>query len=200
MTEQQQTRASLIVRLADGRDERAWSQFVEIYAPLVFHFARRRGLQEADAADVTQEVLAAASRALARGQYDRRKGTFRGWLLTIARNETSTLLAAGQRREQPGGGTAAQVRLASVAAQDEDASWEADYEQRLFAWAAERVKSEVHAATWRAFERTAIDRASGETVAAELGMSIGAVYLAKSRVMKRLRELVRQIDDAEEPV
>lgn len=199
MIEQHQTRGSLIVRLADGRDARDWEEFVEIYAPLVFRFARRRGLQEADAADVTQEVLSAASRALKRGKYDRRRGTFRGWLLTIARNEVHTLLASRQRREQAGGGTTAQVRMAAVAAEEEDASWEADYEQRLLAWAAERVKEEVQPATWRAFERTALEQASGETVAAELGISIGAVYLAKSRVMKRLRELVREIDDAGAP-
>ena len=198
MTEQYQTRGSLIVRLADGRDARDWEEFVEIYAPLVFHFARRRGLQEADAADVTQEVLSAASRALKRGKYDRRKGTFRGWLFTIARNEVYTLLASRQRGEQASGGTTAQLRLSAVAEKEEEASWEADYEQRLLAWAAECVKGEVQPATWRAFERTALDRASGETVAAELGLSIGAVYLAKSRVMKRLRELVRQIEDAEE--
>src|SRR5262245_32320345 len=199
MTEQHQTRGSLIVRLADGRDARDWEQFVEIYAPLVFHFARRRGLQEADAADVTQEVLSAASRALKGGRYDHRKGTFRGWLFTIARNEVHTLLASRQRREQACGGTAAQLQLAAVAEDEEDTTWEAEYEQRLLAWAAERVKGEVQPATWRAFERTALDRASGEMVAAELGMSIGAVYLAKSRVMKRLRELVREIDDAGGP-
>lgn len=188
------TRASLILRLADGRDAESWGQFVEIYAPLVFQLACRRGLQQADAADVTQEVLSAVSRAMSRGQYAAGKGTFRGWLLTIARNEVNTALAGRQRREAAGGGTTAQLDLAALPAPDEAAAWETDYQQRLFAWAAERVKEEVQPATWRAFERTAIDRASGDAVAAELGMTIAAVYLAKSRVMKRLREIVREIE------
>jgi RNA polymerase sigma-70 factor (ECF subfamily) len=132
---------------------------------------------------------------MSRGQYAAGKGTFRGWLLTIARNEVNTALAGRQRREAAGGGTTAQLDLAALPAPDEAAAWETDYQQRLFAWAAERVKEEVQPATWRAFERTAIDRASGDAVAAELGMTIAAVYLAKSRVMKRLREIVREIED-----
>jgi RNA polymerase sigma-70 factor (ECF subfamily) len=185
----------LILRLADGCDGRSWAQFVDIYAPLVFQFARRRGLQDADAADVAQEVLSAVSRAMSRGQYRPGQGTFRGWLLTIARNEVHSLLAARQRREQPGGGTAAQLELASLPAAEEIATWEADHEQRLLAWAAERVKAEVQPATWLAFQRTAIERASGETVAAELGLTVAAVYLAKSRVMKRLRVVVREVEE-----
>jgi len=195
VTDSPPTRGSLILRLADGLDARAWGQFVDIYTPLVFQFARRRGLQDADAADVAQEVLSAVSRAMSRGQYAAGKGTFRGWLLTIARNEVHSLLASRQRREQPGGGTTGQLQLDAVPAAEEVAAWEADHEQRLFAWAAERVKSEVQPATWLAFQRTAIDRASGESVAAELGLTVAAVYLAKSRVMKRLRELVREVEE-----
>lgn len=152
-------------------------------------------MQEADAADITQEVLSSVSRAIGRGQYAAGKGTFRGWLLTIARNEINSVLASRQRREQAGGGTTAQLHLAAVPAPEEASAWEADYEHRLLAWAAERVQTEVQPTTWQAFQRTAIDRVSGEAVAAELGMTIAAVYLAKSRVMKRLRELVREVDD-----
>ena len=194
MSDSPHTRGSLILRLAAGGDSRAWDRFVEIYAPLVFQFARRRGLQDADAADVTQEVLSSVSRAMYRGKYDAGQGSFRGWLLTIARNEVNSLLASRKRREQPGGGTAAQIQLAALPAPEEASAWDSDYEQRLFAWAAEQVKSEVQPATWLAFQRTALDRASGEAVAAELGMSIAAVYLAKCRVMKRLREIVQEVD------
>jgi RNA polymerase sigma-70 factor (ECF subfamily) len=118
-------------------------------------------------------------------------------LLTIARNEVNSLLAARQRRGQPGGGTTVQVQLAAVAAPEEDDSWDADYQQRLYGWAAERVRAEVQPATWLAFQRTALEGASGEAVARETGQSVAAVYLAKSRVMKRLRELVRSVDESE---
>jgi RNA polymerase sigma factor (sigma-70 family) len=195
MSDTPHTRGSLILRLAGGRDSRAWDQFVEIYAPLVFQLACRRGLQDADAADITQEVLVNVSRAMAHGKYRAGEGTFRGWLLTIARNEIHSLLAARQRREQAGGGTTAQLQLAALPAPEETAAWDRDYEQRLFAWAAQRVQAEVQPATWRAFQRTALDRTSGEAVAAELGMTLAAVYLAKSRVMKRLREAVREVED-----
>src|SRR5262245_61410540 len=81
------TRLSLLVRLRDARDDGAWAQFVELYAPLVFGFARKHGLQDADAADLTQDVLQAVSGAIQRLDYDSRRGSFRGWLFTVARNK-----------------------------------------------------------------------------------------------------------------
>lgn len=191
------TNPSLIVRLAAADDRLAWAQFVEIYAPLVFAFAQRRGLQDADAADVVQQVLTRVADAFRRGKYDRSRGLFRGWLLTIARHEVSDALAARARREQSRGGTTAQHVLRSVP-EPNDASgddWDREYEQRLLAWAAERVRAEVQPATWQAFWETTVLRRSGQDVAHALGMSVAAVYLAKSRVMKRLRELVQDIDE-----
>ena len=197
MSESPPTRQTLILRLAAGDDRPAWDEFVEIYAPLVFEFARRRGLQDADAADVTQEVLASVSDAFRRRKYDRSRGAFRGWLLTIARNEVSDCLARQSRRPPAAGGTAAQAALANLPAAADVADWDRECQQRLFAWAADRVKSEVQPATWQAFEYTAIDGRSGQEVAANLGLTLAAVYLAKSRVMKRLRELVQEIDGVE---
>src|SRR5438552_1369435 len=85
MPESPQTRASLLVRLRDGHDREAWRQFVDLYAPLVYGFARRRGLQDADAADLMQDVLRAVSGAAGRLDYDPAKGTFRSWLFTVTR-------------------------------------------------------------------------------------------------------------------
>src|SRR5947208_6425875 len=96
------TRPSLLVRLRDARDELAWSQFVELYAPLVYGFARKHGLQDADAADLTQEVLQAVSGGIRRFDYDPRRGSFRGWLFTVVRNKLCDSAAA---RERPGRGT-----------------------------------------------------------------------------------------------
>jgi len=201
MSDSQPTRQTLLLRLAGGDDRRAWEQFVEIYAPLVFQFARRRGLQDSDAADVVQEVLISVADAFRRRKYDRSRGAFRGWLLTIARNEVSDWLTARARRHEPIGGTTAQQALGNLAsdgkvASDGDAAaWDHDYQERLFVWAADRVQSEVQPATWQAFWQTTIDQRSGQEVAAALEMTVAAVYLAKSRVMKRLRELVHEIDD-----
>jgi len=92
MTTSPHTRPSLLVRIRDAADREAWRQFVELYAPLVYRFARRRGLQDADAADLTQDVLQAVARSSGRLEYDPRRGTFRGWLFTVDRNKLHTFL------------------------------------------------------------------------------------------------------------
>jgi RNA polymerase sigma factor (sigma-70 family) len=195
MRDSPSTNPSLIVRLAAADDRLAWAQFVEIYAPLVFAFAQRRGLQDADAADVVQQVLKRVADAFRRGKYDCSRGLFRGWLLTIARHEVSDALAARARREQARGGTTIQQTLGNVPQPEDDANWDRAYDERLLAWAADHVRNEVQPQTWQAFWETTMTRRSGQDVAAALGMSVAAVYLAKSRVMKRLRELVQEIDD-----
>ena len=94
MTDSAPTRQTLLLRLAGGDDRQAWEQFVEIYAPLVFQFARRRGLQDSDAADVVQEVLISVAEAFRRRKYDRSRGAFRGWLLSEAAEDARRLRQA----------------------------------------------------------------------------------------------------------
>src|SRR5437763_1051653 len=103
------TRPSLLVRIRDSRDREAWSQFVDVYAPLVYGFARKRGLQDADAADLSQDVLRAVAGAAARFEYDPERGSFRGWLLTVVRNKLRNFLAARARHHQGSGDTSAQA-------------------------------------------------------------------------------------------
>src|SRR5579871_1074582 len=95
------TRASLLARLDDPEDRLAWQQFVDLYGSLVYGFARQRGLQDADAADLTQEVFLAVAQAANRWQYDPRQGTFRGWLFGITRNKVARFVQ--RRRSQPQG-------------------------------------------------------------------------------------------------
>ncbi len=90
------TRPSLLLRIRDARDAAAWSQFVELYAPLVYGFARKHGLQDADAADLTQDVLRAVARSARSLEYDPRRGTFRGWPFTIVRHKLRNLLTLAQ--------------------------------------------------------------------------------------------------------
>src|SRR3954451_8863264 len=101
------TRASLLVRIRDGGDHDAWKQFVGVYAPVVYGFARKRGLQDADAADVMQEVLRSVAGAAARLEYDPKRGSFRGWLYTVARNKIFNFLEAGRHRLGRGSGDSA---------------------------------------------------------------------------------------------
>ncbi len=189
------TRASLLVRIRDARDQEAWRQFVRIYAPVVYGYARERGLQDADAADLTQEVLRAVSAAAGRLNYDPKRGSFRGWLFTVAHHKVYDLLAQQRRQGRGTGGADGQERLEAQPARDEDkALWDREYEQRLFNWAAEQVREHFHDSTWQAFWQTAVDGKSGKEVAEHLGMTVAAVYLAKSRVMARLRVQIQQLD------
>src|SRR5436189_3921558 len=103
MQESPATRASLLVRLRDGGDGGAWQEFVRLYAPIIYGFARKRGLQDADAADLMQDVLRSVSSAIGRLDYDRGQGTFRGWLFTITRNKIFNFLSARRIRPQASG-------------------------------------------------------------------------------------------------
>jgi RNA polymerase sigma factor (sigma-70 family) len=188
------TRLSLLVRLRDARDDGAWSQFVELYAPLVFGFARKHGLQDADAADLTQDVLQAVSGGIRRLDYDAGRGSFRGWLFTVARNKLRNFLAAQRRPGRATGDSAAQQRFEELPAREEEQSawWDQEYERRVFAWAAEQARGAFRDSTWQAFWQTAVEGKTGPEVARMLGMTVAAVYLAKGRVMERLKAIIRE--------
>ena len=197
MSDAPATRLSLLVRLCDARDDAAWSQFVEIYAPLVYGFARKHGLQDADAADLTQDVLQAVSGGIRNFDYDPRRGTFRGWLFTVVRNKMRNFLAVQDRPGRGSGDTDAQQRLQELPARENDQSawWDEEYERRVFAWAAEQARGAFSEATWQAFWQTAIEGKTGPQAAQVLGLSVAAVYLAKGRVMNRLKDIIRQTLD-----
>jgi RNA polymerase sigma factor (sigma-70 family) len=189
------TRASLLVRLRDPHDTDAWRQFVGLYASVVYGYARKRGLQDADAADLMQEVFRSVAAAAGRLDYDPKRGTFRGWLYTVTRNKLYTFLSGRKRHARGSGDTDAQERLEEQTAPDDAAAlWDREYERRAFAWAAEQVRGEFQPATWRAFWLTAVEGKSAKEAGAEVRLSPGAVYVAKSRVLARLRERIQQLE------
>jgi len=188
MQESPATRASLLVRLRDGGDSEAWQEFVHLYAPIIYGFARKRGLQDADAADLMQEVLRSLSSAARRLEYDPARGTFRGWLFTVTRNKVFNFLESRSKRVLGTGDSNTQRRLEQHAgSEDLSADWEADYQRTLAAQAMARVKGEFQPATWDAFMLTAVEGRQPAQVAARVGLSVGAIYVAKSRVIARLR-------------
>lgn len=191
------TRASLLVCIRDGHDADAWRQFVALYAPVVYGFARKRGLQDADAADLMQEVLRSVAGAAGRLDYDPDRGSFRGWLYTVTRNKIYNFLSAHRQVVRGSGDSDAQQRLEEQAAPEEDVSalWDREYERRLSALAMERVRGEFQEATWRAFWLTAVDGRAAREAGDALGMSPGAVYVAKSRVLARLKEEIRLLQE-----
>jgi RNA polymerase sigma factor (sigma-70 family) len=195
MLESPLTRASLLVRLRDGHDREAWRQFVELYAPLVYGFARRRGLQDADAADLMQDVLRAVSGAAARLEYDPAKGTFRSWLFTVTRNKLYNFLNHNKRQVQAAGDSGTHRLLDEQPGADgQEQQWEQEYRRQLSARAMDAVRGEFQEATWRAFWLTAVENRPAKEVGIELGMSPGAVYVARSRVVARLREQIQQLE------
>ena len=190
------TRASLLLRIRDSQDRLAWGEFVRVYAPLVHAYGRRRGLQDSDAADLTQEVLHRVSRASAGFEYDPAKGSFRGWLLAVTRNELRKLAARNARQATGAGDTDVHRFLEQEAdASDEDA-WRREYRWNLFQWAANKVRGEFRDPTWQAFWRTAVLANAIDQVARDLGISPGAVYVARSRVTARIRQEIEAVEEA----
>jgi RNA polymerase sigma-70 factor (ECF subfamily) len=191
------TRPSLLVRLRDLQDRQAWGQFVDVYAPLIYGFVRKRGLQDADAADLTQACLRQVAARVGSFEYDPRRGTFRGWLFTIVRNKLRDFRDRPRHLGRGSGDPRVQRYLEARAAPeaDEAAAWERDYRRGLLAWAADQVRPQVQEATWQAFWQTAVEGRPGREVAGRLGLTTAAVYLARSRVMARLRALVREVQE-----
>jgi RNA polymerase sigma-70 factor (ECF subfamily) len=193
------TRYSLLLRIADPQNHAAWLEFVAIYEPLVYRVARRRGLQDADARDLCQEVFRAVAGVAHRWEPDPARGSFRGWLSRVARNLTLNALRTQRRRGQASGDSDL-ARLIDLQPADDERSREIDneYRRRLFELAAEAIEPQFTRTTWQAFWQTAVLSREVSRVAAELGISPGAVYIAKSRVLARLRERVSQLAGEEE--
>lgn len=190
------TRPSLVIRIRDPHDKRAWSEFVEIYEPLVYRIVRKKGFQDADANELTQQVLMAVASAVDRFEPDPEKGSFRGWLFRIARNLMINFVARERRHPLASGDTAVQRLLEELPSRSlHSAEFDEEYSLQVFEWAAEQVKKELRPATWSAFWLTSVEGRCVSEVADELGMTRGAVYVARSRTMARLRGKIEALED-----
>jgi RNA polymerase sigma-70 factor (ECF subfamily) len=182
------TSASLLLRIKE-RDPAAWERFVRLYTPLVYHWCRRAGLAEDDAADVGQEVFATVARLIPDFQYRHVRGTFRGWLWSITRSRVSDFLRREQNQPQAVGDVLKRLAQTAAEAGDGQEAIEAEDEERFLLWrAAEMVRRAVEEKTWAAFWRVAVEGEWPADVAADLGLSVNSVYLARVRIVARLRE------------
>ncbi|MFT5328589.1 MAG: RNA polymerase sigma factor (sigma-70 family) [Planctomycetaceae bacterium] len=191
-----ETRPSLLLRLRNPQDEQAWREFLEIYEPLIERLSRRRGLQHADARELVQEVLLAVSGAIDRWDPDEAKGSFRGWLSTITRNLTINLLKR-EGRHTRGTGDSEFARLMNEQPDpvgENTALFDLEYRRRLFQFAAEHVQEQFEEATWQAFWKTSVEQQPLVDVCEELGLSRGAIYVARSRVMAKLRIHIEKLE------
>ena len=180
------TSASLLMRIRNGRDGDAWDDFVGVYAPLVRRYCLRKGLQEADAADVAQEVMLRVSQSIGTFEYSAERGRFRSWLGVIMANEIASNWTRTKRLP-----TGAYPETSVP-----DSGWHQEFTDHVLGLAVDRIREEYDAKSWSVFEATWLRREPPVEVAATQGMAIHAVYVWKSRILKRLEaEVMRLAED-----
>ena len=186
------TRVSLIEKLCDHQDNVAWTEFANLYGPVIYAYGLKRGLQSADATDLTQDVLQIVMDSVTKFQY-RQPGSFRGWLFTITLNRIRRRHVLAQRQIAGSGRTTVAQALGNHAKEEQD--WDQQLQMHLFHWAAEQIRSEFQENSWQAFWQTSVEQQPAAKVAEQLKMSVGSVYVAKSRIIKRIREKVAYAQD-----
>lgn len=188
------TSATMLSKLRNTDNQSAWNQFAQIYRPAVYRFCRRLGLQDADADDVTQKVLEYVRQAFADRPPDLTRGKFRAWVAQVTRNATLNVFQRDHR--QQGTGLSEVVEKLHQLAErlpDLEAIWRHEEQVVLLRVAAAEVQGGCTKTVWLAFEQTAIEGRSVDAVAAELHVSTGVVYASRSRVIRRIRNVVERL-------
>jgi RNA polymerase sigma-70 factor (ECF subfamily) len=181
------TSATLLERLHDRNDAAAWERLVDLYTPLIRSWLRRHGAPEGEADDLAQEVLKAVVCHLPAFRHSGRAGAFRSWLRTIAVNQVRQSWRSGRGRPGSAGLATALDQLADPAS-DLSHVWDREHDQHVLRRLLELIEPEFRPATWEAFRRQAVGGEPAEAVAADLGLTVNAVLIAKSRVLSRLRQ------------
>jgi len=190
------TPPSLLMRLRDADDHRGWQRFFEQYWRLIYSFARQCGLRPRDCEDILQDVVTEVFQAMPQFAYDRSKGTFRAYLRTITQRKIADHLRNAarhpvQRLDQHTDGNGHRP-LNDPAGPDAEEIWERDWRRNLVQVCLDRVRQEVEPKTFQAFQLYVLDEWPVSEVADFLKMSASSVYVAKSRVIQRVRHWVEQ--------
>lgn len=194
MTEFPDTKPSLLQNIRCFDDREAWGEFVAIYRPAIYRMARRRGMQDFDAQDLAQDVLVRVARAI--DQWVPQPGVrFRHWLRKVASNAILSAISRAPQ-DRPLGGTDPMTDLAQQPEMQQALSQELDREaeREQFLRAAAIVQRDVNAETWQAFELTVIEGLNCEQAAQRMNKSIGTIYAARSRILKRLQAEVKRAE------
>jgi RNA polymerase sigma-70 factor (ECF subfamily) len=199
MTDFPDTRASLILRIGSAEDGQAWEEFMQLYQPVVYRLARRQGLQHVDAEELVQEVMLAVARKVESLDPDPKRGRFRSWLFRIARNLIVNHLTRRKFQTWGTGLSGVQSLLEEQNGRESSLSQvvEIEFRRCRFEYAARLVRAAVTEKTWNAFWLSAVDDSPIALVAKQLGMTVGAVYVARNRVVARMREEVRRLEREE---
>jgi RNA polymerase sigma-70 factor (ECF subfamily) len=185
-----ETSASLLERARAGPDAEAWRRRVDLYTPLLHGWIRRYSLQHSDAEDIVQEVLSTLARELPAFRYDPQRGAFRSWLRGILVHRLQAFFRSRQSRPHATGGSEGGVLLEQLADPASELSrlWDQEHDRHVAHRLLAGIQPEFEATTWRAFQRTTLEGVKPAVVAVELGVSVNAVFIAKSRVLRRLRK------------
>ena len=184
------TSATLLERLKDARDADAWSRLVELYSPLIRGWAERLNVRGADADDLVQDVMTVVVRRFPEFVHPEKPGAFRGWLRAIAANCARTMWKSRKVNPTAPGGTDFGSYLARLEDPTDDfaRTWEREHDLHITRKLLDRIRGDFEERTWDMFARFVLDGLSAEEVAEEIGTTSNAVYIAKSRVLSRLRE------------
>lgn len=198
MADMPDTQDSLIAQLQDASNTAAWESFALIYRPVVYRLARTRGLQHADADDLSQQVMMSVARAIPQWQRDP-QARFRHWLARIARNAIVNALTRGSQ-DRAGGGSEFLTVINNLP--DDQSEFESqvdiEYQRQVYRHAAEIVRDQVQEVSWRVFVLTVVEGEPIALVADQLGKSIGSIHAVRSRIMRRLQNTVRELMEGKE--
>jgi RNA polymerase sigma-70 factor (ECF subfamily) len=182
------TRPSLLLRIRNAEDNGAWRTFVDLYAPVIYGYSRRQGLIDADAADVVQEVLAQVAKSIRSFEYEPEKGRFRSWLCAVTRSKIYRI----QRRSQAEPSVSL-VDDEQIATAGEEPAWTEIFNAEVLRASLNKIRPSFESDTWEMFERVWVQDQSAAEVARALNRPIHAVYVAKSRVLNRLKQEILSV-------
>jgi len=196
------TRRSLLIRLKDLDDQDSWQEFYDAYARLIYSVAIKAGLSDVEAQEALQETIIGIARNIGEFEYDRKRGTFKSWLLHTARwkiNDQLRRRRQGASRSQRGrdqtARTATIERIPDPAGSALESIWEEEWEKQILDAAIERVKAQVKAKQYQIFDLYAIKRWPVQKVVRTLGVSISQVYLAKYRVTRLIKREIKALEN-----
>lgn len=193
MSEIPDTQYSLLARLADPSDREAWQQFADLYQPVIYRIARGRGFQDADAEDLAQQVLISVAGAIPGWKRTSAETRFRHWLKKVTKNAALNALTRGPKETVAASSMLVAIQNDCDVDSDLEKQIDDEHRREVYRQAAVIVQRQVQPATWDAFRRSTLLNQSVNEVSQQTGLTVGSVYVARSRVLSRLRAAVAEI-------